>query len=592
MNTQRLTATLAHIYRSLYFPPTVIFAAIILATFFSWQAARTSLQEDIQAAVNSKARATETAIRSNMISYAEILRGGVGLFRGSTQVTHQDWSRYLQAYNLKRDYPDVQAFGFARITTPDTLPDLQTYMREQGVANFTIQQLEPSRPEYAPVVYVERVAAKTPPVYGFDMYYEKERREAAMRARDTGQLAMTGRLTVTTTDTSVGPTAFNLFAPYYEPGLPLNSPEERRTAIRGYAFAAFRTQIFFGPIAEQTADSTSGFKITVASDASNKPLYTSAQFAGIQKKSDTIMVTRPLQLYGETWRMEYVFDRNGIVSQVQLRRPSSIILGGIFIALLIATIVWLLLRARARELAAQKEQAVELAKDELLSLASHQLRTPATGVKQYVGMVLQGFAGDIKGEQKRLLEKAYASNDRQLQIINEILHLAKISSGRIVLARQATNLNELIRDIVNEQQNDIKAAKHAVQVDLPKRPIILSVDAHMLRMAVENLLSNAIKYTHPGGRITIKLYKNWRNIFIRVTDNGIGIATNDQQNLFKQFTRITNEMTQEVGGTGIGLFLAKSLVEQHGGSITVRSTAGKGSSFTIVMPRELPGEIL
>lgn len=587
MKLRTIRSALSPIYRSLYFPPAVIFAAIIMATFFSWQAARISLQEDIQNAVTNEARTTETAIRSNMVSYAEVLRGGVGLFRGSTQVTHTDWSNYLQAYDLKQDYPDVQAFGFAQIVTPQTLPDLAAYMHDQGVEGFTIQQANPPRPEYAPVVYIERVAAATPPVYGFDMYYERERREAAARARDTGDIAMTGRLLINTTDQSIGPTAFNLFAPYYAPGLPLGTIQERRAAIRGYAFAAFRTQIFFGPIAEQTADAMSGFRIVVASDTSNQSLYASKHFATIQKKSDAIKVVRPLKLYGETWRMEYVFDRNGIVSQVQLRRPSSIILGGISIALLIATIVWLLLRARARELAAQKERAVELAKDELLSLASHQLRTPATGVKQYVGMVLQGFAGDIKGEQKRLLEKAYASNDRQLQIINEILHLAKISSGRIVLARQQTNLNELIRDVVNEQLNDIKTAQHTVDVKMSKQPIILNVDAHMLRMAIENLLSNAIKYTHPGGHITIKLYKNWRNAFVRITDTGIGIATGDQQNLFKQFTRITNEMTQEVGGTGIGLFLAKSLVEQHGGTITVKSSPGKGSTFTISLPREL-----
>ncbi|HSX32197.1 MAG TPA: CHASE domain-containing protein [Candidatus Saccharimonadales bacterium] len=588
MKFRRITHALSVMYRSLYFPPTVIFLAIIIATLFSWQAARNSLHADIQSAVQTEAARTETAIRNNMVAYAEVLRGGIGLFRGSSEVTQADWSRYLQAYDISQDYPDVQAFGFARITSETELPDLTAYMQAQGITDFAIRQKDPPRDTYAPVLYIERVAAKAPASFGFDMYADPARREALYRARDTGETAMTGRLIVNNSDTSVAPTAFNLFAPYYDPDLPTSTVTERRAAIRGYVFAAFRTQIFFTPIADATNKNNAGFRITVADDAGNGSLFASEHFARIQRQPGAIKTARSLKLYGETWHMDYVFDRSGIVSQVQLRRPPSVLLGGVFIASLIAIIVWLLLRARARELAAQKEHAVELAKDELLSLASHQLRTPATGVKQYVGMVLQGFAGDVPGEQMRLLEKAYASNDRQLQIINEILHLAKISSGRIVIARQPTNLNELVRDIVSEQEEDIKASRHKTEINLPTRPIVLSVDAHMLRMAIENLVSNAIKYTHPGGLITVKLYKNWRNVFIRVSDTGIGIASNDQPSLFKQFTRITNEMTQEVGGTGIGLFLAKSLVEQHGGTITVKSAPGKGSTFTIILPRESP----
>ncbi|HSX29429.1 MAG TPA: CHASE domain-containing protein [Candidatus Saccharimonadales bacterium] len=575
------------LYKSLYFPPVVIFVAILVATFFSWQSARNSLHNDIADAEHTAANRTENAIKSDMVSYAEVLKGGVGLFRGSTEVTHNDWSAYLQAYDLAEDYGNVQAFGYAEAATQAALPDLTAYAHNQGITNFAVDVGNPPRPDYAPVLYVERIAAQAPATFGYDMYSNPIRRAAMDQARDTGAITITGRLEVQARD-SLPPDGFTMFAPYYTPGMPLTSVTERQAALRGFVFAAFRTKVFFDPIAARITNKSSGFRITTTDQTADQPMYTSEAFNAIAKHKDTLKLTRQLHLYGKTWRIEYAFDRTGLVSQVQLRRPPSVLLGGIFIASLIATIVLLLLRSRSRELAAQKEHAVELAKDELLSLASHQLRTPATGVKQYVGMVLQGFAGEIDGEQRRLLEKAYASNDRQLQVINEILHLAKISSGRIVLARQLTNLNELVRDIVNEQENDITAAQHEVTVGLPKRPIVLNIDNHMLRMAIENLLSNAIKYTHPGGQIDVKLYKNWRNVFIRVSDNGIGIASGDQANLFKQFTRISNEMTQEVGGTGIGLYLAKSLVEQHGGTITVKSTPGKGSIFTIILPRESP----
>jgi signal transduction histidine kinase len=246
--------------------------------------------------------------------------------------------------------------------------------------------------------------------------------------------------------------------------------------------------------------------------------------------------------------------------------------------------VVLLLRSRARDLYVQKEKAVELAKDELLSLASHQLRTPATGVKQYVGMVLQGFAGRVPKQQQSLLEKAYASNDRQLRIINEILHLAKIDAGRIVLAKQPTNLNELISDIVGEQKQDIDAANHKIKVKLPEKPIAIVADAHILRMAIENVLSNSIKYTPRGGKIRIEVRRVKTKAYVIITDNGVGIAARDMEKIFRQFSRLHNEMSQTVGGTGIGLYLAKHLIELHRGTIEVESEPGQGSTFTIKLP--------
>ncbi len=268
----------------------------------------------------------------------------------------------------------------------------------------------------------------------------------------------------------------------------------------------------------------------------------------------------------------------------------EILLLGTFTAALIAYIVLLLIRARGREMYLQKERAIKIAQDELLSLASHQLRTPATGVKQYVGMVLQGFAGEVPEAQRALLEKAYASNDRQLRIINEILHMAKIGTGRIVLAKKPINLNELVTDVVNEQRGDIEASNHAAKMEMPKKPVTLSADIHMLRMAIENLLSNAIKYTPRGGTITVRLYKEDDNANIEIEDTGIGIKPEDIGKIFRQFVRLENETSQQVSGTGIGLYLTKNLVELHGGSVSVKSQPGLGSTFTISLPMHDPKE--
>jgi len=318
--------------------------------------------------------------------------------------------------------------------------------------------------------------------------------------------------------------------------------------------------------------------------------HTKRRFNGLRAK----LLEAATSLYYSLYFTPVIIFFAVLVATIFGWQAAKLPLGGIIVfgtlaATIIAYLALLPIRARSREMSVQKERAVEIAKDELLSLASHQLRTPATGVKQYVGMVLQGFAGKVPAAQRTLLEKAYASNDRQLRIINEILHMAKIGAGRIVLAKQLVNLNELITDIVNEQRQDIEIAHHKLNLTLPKKPILLIADIHMLRMALENILSNAIKYTLRGGKITVRARSDKARAYVSVNDSGIGIAPEDIDQIFGQFTRLSNETSQQVNGTGIGLYLAKHLVRLHGGSIKVDSALDKGSTFIVTLPLGVKG---
>jgi signal transduction histidine kinase len=264
-----------------------------------------------------------------------------------------------------------------------------------------------------------------------------------------------------------------------------------------------------------------------------------------------------------------------------------VFIGGTAAAVMIATIVLLVLHARSRELEFEKNRDIDLAKDDLLSIASHQLRTPATGVKQYLGLVLQGFAGDVSEQQRDLLQRAYKSNDRQLDVINEILHLAKIESGRIILSKREFDMSEMIRDVAGDLAQDIDEQQHKFVLKLPKRAVMYNGDSHMIHISVENLLSNAIKYTPAGGTITVGLRSNQEYIDIYVKDSGIGIDQEDREKLFVAFGRIVNERSRMVSGTGVGLYLVKHLIEMHGGEILLESEVDRGSTFTIRLPRDV-----
>ncbi len=566
----------------------VIAGAILIATGVTWHAANQSLQRDKQAAINDRVSTTERTIEDTLNSYEEILQGGVGLLQGSDEVTAGDWANFLTAYSIKTNYPSAQTIGFMKVVPASQVDAFTAYMRSQpGFADYTVHPLSSSAAEYAPLMYAQAVAITSPINFGLDGYSSETRRQAMFTARDTGHTTLTGSLTLQPLGDTKTYSGFSLFVPYYITG-PQQTVTARRQNVGGYVYASFRADKFFGHTTATLSRQAAAYQVRTEDTIQAKPLYSTDNYNALDAKRGNITVSHALHLYGRDWHIDYIFQPSELLSSVQLHRPTSVLIGGIFSAVLIGLIVLLLLKARAHELTVQKERAVELAKDELLSLASHQLRTPATGVKQYLGMILQGFAGHVSREQMTLLGKAYASNDRQLQIINEILHLAKIESGRIVLARTETDLNALVQDILTELQPDITAAKHHFETIIPKRPMILTIDAHTLRMAIENVISNAIKYTHRGGSVTIKLYKTPTHAFIRVRDTGVGIQPQDLDKLFKQFSRLPNEMSLAVGGTGIGLYLAKHLVELHGGTITVKSAPGKGSTFTIVLPLDAP----
>lgn len=235
-----------------------------------------------------------------------------------------------------------------------------------------------------------------------------------------------------------------------------------------------------------------------------------------------------------------------------------------------------------------KERQLEEAKEEFVSLASHQLRTPATGVKAFVSMMLDGYAGKLTSKQQAFMKKVYDTNERQLQIVNDMLNVARIDAGRIRPDFAPTDVSMLIQDILDEQALTIKERQQQVDVSLPKTPVKAVLDPKLVRMVVENLVSNASKYTPDQGRIKVALSAGRDRLRVAVSDTGVGIAKDDLPKLFKRFSRIDNKLSTARGGTGLGLYLAQNIVLLHGGRMTVDSELGKGSTFTVELPFKPP----
>lgn len=243
-------------------------------------------------------------------------------------------------------------------------------------------------------------------------------------------------------------------------------------------------------------------------------------------------------------------------------------------------------RKRFEEQRVEQLMEINRSKDEFIALASHQLRTPATAVKQYIGMILEGYAGDVTPEQERFLKSAYDSNERQIQVVNDILRVAKLDLKKIVLKKQETNIVKLVESIIRDLMSHFEGRNQQVNFEPSSKPLVIPIDGEYIRMAIGNIIDNASKYTPEGKKITVCL-KDFgsKGAAIIVEDEGVGIAPEHLDKLFKKFSRIENPLSVKVGGTGLGLYWAKEIIELHGGTIQVSSVINKGTAFTILLPK-------
>jgi two-component system CheB/CheR fusion protein len=231
-----------------------------------------------------------------------------------------------------------------------------------------------------------------------------------------------------------------------------------------------------------------------------------------------------------------------------------------------------------------KLQGLNDAKDEFISLASHQLRTPATVVKQYVGMLRMGYAGQLTKDQLEMLGVAYKNNERQLEIIEDLLRVAKVDAGKVYLDKYSCDVVVQIEKAINEQVILFEKRGQAVIFNKPKTKMIASIDPKLMLMVLENILDNAGKYSKDGKPITITIHQNETHTIITIKDRGVGIRKSDQKKLFKKFSRIDNPLSVSIKGTGLGLYWAKKILDLHLGSIEVTSKLNEGSTFEISTP--------
>jgi PAS domain S-box-containing protein len=234
-----------------------------------------------------------------------------------------------------------------------------------------------------------------------------------------------------------------------------------------------------------------------------------------------------------------------------------------------------------------REKIVERLKTEFVSIAAHQLRTPLSAIKWTLRMILDGDLGEVPKEQREFLEKTYQSNERMIRLINDLLNVTRIEEGRFLYNIKKQDIIEIAEKVIGPLKEIAKRKRLKLEFKKPKEKLPeIEADAEKLSLVFQNLIENAIHYTPSDGkvRVSIEYFKNKKEILISVQDTGIGIPKDQQNRVFSRFFRAANAIRAETEGTGLGLFIAKNVVEAHGGKIWFESVENKGTTFYFTLP--------
>ncbi len=237
---------------------------------------------------------------------------------------------------------------------------------------------------------------------------------------------------------------------------------------------------------------------------------------------------------------------------------------------------------------ASQEREVDRMKTEFISIASHQLRTPMSGVKGALSLLLEEVLGRLNPQQRDYLRRAYDANERLIALVNDLLNVSRLEQGQLQIRHEPLDLGHLAAAVAAEYQARAQRYRQQLLMTPPPEPVIALGDPMRLREVLANLVDNAIKYTPEGGRIALAVRREAEQARFEVCDTGVGIPADQLPHLFQKFTRIQNPLSAREFGSGLGLYFARSVVELHQGSIQVESQPGQGTCFRVLLPLAPP----
>lgn len=586
--------------------PWTALGVALLTTFIMWKMTAQTVYKEQRAKFQTECSEIQFRIQERMNRYINALYGVQGLFAASQEVDRNEWHAFIRTQDMKGRYPGVAAMEFVeRVTEEEKEAFVEgvrkdTSMTPSGYPGFTIHPLSP-RTESFVVKYVEPMEGNEKAL-GVDFGSEPVRMEVLERARDNSEPLITGLMQFSRIYGN--PEGFLIGIPIYRNGAPHGTVQERRTALEGYGVSVIRIQDLFQDLFPPAAVPKIDFEIFDGDKlTAENILYDSSPAARLEFKNAKLQMILNVKAGGRSWSILFSASPGFGQAWTEAHVASFVLAAGILLSFLLFGILYSLgtSQTRALDLAhkmtgelrseiegrkvieAHREElyrAVESANLDLADFAyvvSHDLKAPLRGIHSLAAWIVEDKKTELDEDGRNKLGLLIERVERMTMLIEGILEYSRLGKVREELT--VVDLNEVVRGVV-----DIVAVPAHIQVEMENKLPVLTCEKTRVHQLFQNLIANAVKFMDkPSGLIQIgcseagAFWKFW------VRDNGPGIESKYFEIIFKMFQTVPNYYNLE--GTGIGLAIAKRIVEMYGGKMWVESEPGKGTAFFFTLPR-------
>jgi two-component system, OmpR family, sensor kinase len=525
----------------------------------------------------------EKLVTSRLETYVNALIHARAFVASAPKVNGELFRQYVQEVSIIQKYPGTLGIGYILPVKPEEVGAHELRVRREGFPKYRVWPLS-SGPRgqgfrYFPITYYEPRNEGNLRLMGFDVASEPSRRATQDSAVRSGLPMITEKIALVR-DAHKGKVAgFVMYAAIYDPRLPAANPEERKKAAAGFIQSVFRASTFFEALLEQNPiHSAITFDVFDGTETRKDALLFSLN--PDQKTLPNFGLTRKTEVGGRAWTIAFR-ALPGFVSSWSRWAPSFVFFMGLFVSSLFAFMIWSAQTRAENEhkLAGEIQQALA-ARDEFISIASHELKTPITSLKLQVDLAKRVAQQDPNRAFQLITKSGSRQVDRLLDLVNELLDVTRIQTGKMNFSFELVDLAELTRELVERYQDSLSQGGYELTLHAPG-PVVAEMDRFRIEQVVTNLLGNAIKYGEQKP-IHLSVEKTESCAVISVSDQGVGIPEEKQELIFQRFERV--EHSGNVGGLGLGLYISKKIVDMHHGRIEVRSRPDAGSTFRVEIP--------
>lgn len=565
-------------------------------------------------------------IEDRLHQYAQVLRGGRGLFESTEYVSPKEWNSYVLAQKLQEQYPGIQGVGFSKYIGNKQFLDLhEEEFKQLFGQNYTVIP-DSQRDEYTSIIYLEPQDKRNKVAIGYDMFSESVRRSAMSFARDNDTTSLSGKVTLVQEIDEDKQNGFLMYVPVYNNELPHTTILERQTNILGWIYEPFRANDFINGALSTSEKKFYDIKLYDDSRSESNLLFSTSN------RTDHVVFTHlnNFEFGNRQWIVEF-YPTDEFLATVDRTSEFLVLILGILSSFLMYFVIHSSIKkyddfenlivlsneiignkldmvidddilskkgklgnlARAINNIREKmikihleEQQIMKSKDEFASMMSHELKSPLVPILGYCEMLSNpDMLGPLDSEKQSAVNEISKNATLLHTLILQMLDINKLELGKITIVKSEFQLSDFLNNILTKFYPLAVEYKIEMKIDYIDEGVV-NTDKTKLDQIFSNIILNAVDFL-PKQEATIIIGSKIQesNILFYIRDNGSGISKSDIDNIFQKFYQVDKTLARSHGGTGLGLSICNELITLLGGNIWVESTIGKGTTFYFTIPK-------